>query len=147
VGQPLCEVSESFNAHDEVVCPLKCPTCWEVFLERLRLSADEVEAMWKTLGATHREAVVAHDADEEDLITGLCLSTIDRAESLVNECISDRALLESQWDAALLGIGEAWRKGNYKLATARIGDLPNVGWDHDAYEARKREVLGACLQG
>ena len=134
-GAPACEPSESCYAQDEITCPLKCPTCWEVFLDRLTFSIEEANAMRSKLADTHK------NMEEMELEAEASWVTIDM-ENLLSDCKADKESFEADLDGVLLSYGEAIRENDdNSLAKARLQELPGRRLDYDGYEARKKEIV------
>jgi hypothetical protein len=132
--QPRCPwTSESIKAQDEVVSPLKCPTCWDTFIGRLRLSAEESETIWNRVFDGNHHEIVAEGALE----TTVNWITADFAESIIDACIKDKVRVERGWDAALLGM----REDGQALAMKRLVDLPFTRVDYARYESEKEKFL------
>jgi len=109
--------SESSNIHDEMVCPLKCPTCWDAFIDRLRLSPAETQMIWDKLCKENRDG---RKTEEEVRIIFGWITGYFR-DCIVHRCISDKASAEERWDAALLRDGEALKAGERTPAERYIG--------------------------
>ncbi|KAG7288261.1 hypothetical protein NEMBOFW57_007792 [Staphylotrichum longicolle] len=104
---------------DEMVCPVKCPACWDAFIDRLRLSPAETEMIRNKLSKENRHG----RKTEKELKILLGWITAYFRDSIVNQCISDKATFEERWDAALLRDGEALRAGG-RITTERY-----MGWE------------------
>ena len=138
-GAPECEPSEPFEADDEIICPLKCPTCWDAFLDRLNFSTEEANAMRSKLADTHKNMA------DMDVEVEVCWVTVGM-EVVVDSCKVDKDSFEAEWDGVVLKVAEGMRENDYNLAAARLKELPQRRLDYDGYEARKKEVLGECWQ-
>lgn len=138
-GLPGCPwTSESSNTDDEMVCPLKCPACWDAFIDRLRLSPAETEMIWNKLCKENRNG----RKTEEELRILLGWITAYFRDSIVNQCISDKAAFEERWDAALLRDGEALKAGERIAAEIYMGEHEG-GLDYGRYESQKEGLLDA----
>ena len=136
-GAPDCEPSESFKAGDEIVCPLKCPTCWDAFLDRLNFSTEEADAMRSKVADTHK------NMDVMDVDVEVCWVTIGM-EVVADSCKADKDSFEAEWDGVVLKVADAIRENDYNLAAARMKELPQRRLAYDGYEARRMKVLEEC---
>ncbi len=139
-GASACEPTESVNAYDEIVCPLKCPTCWDAFIDRLNFSTEEANAMRSKLADTQKNMA---DIELEMEVCWVMIS----ADLLVNECKADKDSFEVDWDGVWLKVGEAMRKNDHSLAAACREELPGRRLDYDGYESRKKGIIGHMWAG
>jgi hypothetical protein len=131
-GQPRCPwTSESIEAQDEIICPLKCPTCWDTFIGRLRLSTEETETIWNRIFDGNHHEIVA----EGTLETTVNWITADFADSIIEPCIQNKMKVERDWDAALLGMLE----DGQPLVMKHLVNLPFTGVDYATYESEKEK--------
>lgn len=138
-GLPACSwTSESSNMDDEMVCPVKCPACWDAFIDRLRLSPAETQMIRNKLSKENRHGRKA----EEELKILLGWITAYFRDSIVNQCISDKAAFEERWDAALLRDREALKAGGRITTESYMGEHGN-GLDYGRYESQKEGLLDA----
>jgi hypothetical protein len=128
---------ESVEPQDELICPLKCPACWGVFLDRLRLSPEETEVIGSKLYKEGRDK----NKTEEALMTNLDGIITEFADSIVNKCVQDKVELEELFDAGVLRVAKELREDNYRQATRYLADFPVVGMKYADYEARKERFL------
>src|SRR5690606_29146036 len=115
------------------ICPLKCPTCWDTFIDRLRLSVEEAETIWNRVFDGNHHEMVAEGALE----TTVNWITADFSDSIIGPCIKDKVRVERGWDAALLGM----REDGQPLAMKHLVNLPCTGVDYARYESEKEKFL------